>query len=64
MELMNQEQHGAWTVILVSVFVLPPSASELERRLHARAQDSAEVIAGRFARASGWRWAGSPSPAQ
>ncbi len=37
---------------LVSVFVLPPSASELERRLRARAQDSDEVIAGRMAKAS------------
>nr|WP_157619182.1 guanylate kinase [Skermanella stibiiresistens] len=37
---------------LVSIFVLPPSAKELERRLHARAQDSAEVIAGRMAKAS------------
>ena len=37
---------------LVSVFVLPPSATELERRLRARAQDSDEVIAGRMAKAS------------
>ena len=37
---------------LVSVFVLPPSAIELERRLRARAQDSDEVIAGRMAKAS------------
>lgn len=36
---------------VVSVFVLPPSIAELERRLHARAQDSAEVIAARMARA-------------
>ena len=38
---------------LVSVFVLPPSGEELERRLHNRAQDSAEVIAHRMAKASG-----------
>jgi guanylate kinase len=38
---------------LVSVFVLPPSGEELERRLHSRAQDSAEVIAQRMAKASG-----------
>jgi guanylate kinase len=38
---------------LVSVFVLPPSARELERRLHTRAQDSDEVIRGRMAKASG-----------
>jgi guanylate kinase len=37
---------------LVSVYVLPPSSSELERRLHARAQDSAEVIASRMAKAA------------
>ena len=37
---------------LVSVFVLPPSAGELERRLRARAQDSDDVIAGRMAKAS------------
>lgn len=37
---------------LVSVFILPPSAEELERRLHTRAQDSAEVIAKRMAKAS------------
>ena len=38
---------------LVSVFILPPSGEELERRLHSRAQDSAEVIAQRMAKASG-----------
>ena len=37
---------------LVSVFVLPPSISELERRLHRRAQDSAEVIRTRMAEAA------------
>ncbi|TAN64283.1 MAG: guanylate kinase [Magnetospirillum sp.] len=36
---------------LVSVFVLPPSVAELERRLHTRAQDSAEVVAKRMAKA-------------
>jgi guanylate kinase len=36
---------------LVSVFILPPSHDELERRLKARAQDSAEVVAGRMAKA-------------
>lgn len=36
---------------LVSVFILPPSIGELERRLHARAQDSAEVVAKRMAKA-------------
>jgi guanylate kinase len=38
---------------LVSVFVLPPSHSELERRLKARAQDSDEVVARRMAKAAG-----------
>ena len=37
---------------VVSVFILPPSAAELEKRLHSRAQDSDEVIHGRMSRAS------------
>jgi guanylate kinase len=37
---------------LVSVFLLPPSVTELERRLHTRAQDSDDVIRGRMARAT------------
>ncbi len=37
---------------LVSVFILPPSTAELERRLHTRAQDSEEVIGERMARAA------------
>ncbi len=37
---------------VVSVFILPPSADALERRLHSRAQDSVEVIRGRMNRAS------------
>ena len=37
---------------LVSVFILPPSTAELERRLHARAQDSDEVGRGRMAKAA------------
>ena len=37
---------------LVSIFVLPPSTAELEKRLITRAQDSAEVVAGRMARAA------------
>jgi guanylate kinase len=36
---------------LVSVFVLPPSVEELERRLHSRALDTHAVIAGRMAKA-------------
>jgi guanylate kinase len=37
---------------LVSVFILPPSADDLEKRLHTRAQDSDTVIRGRMSRAS------------
>ncbi|MFT5539834.1 MAG: guanylate kinase [Alphaproteobacteria bacterium] len=36
---------------LVTVFILPPSTQELERRLKTRAQDSAEVVAKRMAEA-------------
>jgi guanylate kinase len=35
---------------VVSVFILPPSIAELDRRLRTRGQDSAEVIAGRMAK--------------
>jgi guanylate kinase len=38
---------------LVSVFILPPSAKELERRLHTRAQDSHDIIGQRMAKAAG-----------
>ena len=37
---------------VVTIFVLPPSRAELERRLHTRAQDSAEVVAKRMAKAN------------
>jgi guanylate kinase len=37
---------------LVSIFILPPSTRELERRLRARAQDSAEEVARRMAKAA------------
>lgn len=44
---------------LVSVFILPPSTQALEERLKARAQDSADVVAKRMAKAademSHWR---------
>lgn len=36
---------------VVSIFILPPSMAELERRLHHRAQDSSEVVAKRMAKA-------------
>lgn len=37
---------------LVSVFILPPSVDELERRLRARAQDSEKVVQERMAKAA------------
>ena len=37
---------------VVSVFILPPSAADLEKRLHSRAQDSHDVIRRRMSRAS------------
>ena len=37
---------------VVSVFLLPPSAEALEKRLHSRAQDPDDVIRGRMSRAS------------
>lgn len=44
---------------VVSIFILPPSIAELERRLNSRAQDSAETVARRMAKAwdeiSHWR---------
>jgi len=38
---------------LVSVFILPPSVTELQRRLERRARDSRAIIAGRMAKAAG-----------
>lgn len=38
---------------LVSIFILPPSVEELERRLYVRAQDSEEVVKKRMAMAAG-----------
>ncbi len=35
---------------VVSVFILPPSIAELEARLNARGQDTAQVVAGRMAK--------------
>jgi guanylate kinase len=37
---------------LVSIFILPPSHAELERRLKTRAEDSDEIVAGRMAKAA------------
>ena len=38
---------------LVSVFILPPTVNELERRLHSRALDPHDIILGRMAKAAG-----------
>jgi guanylate kinase len=38
--------------VLVSIFILPPSHGELERRLRTRASDSEEVVSGRMAKAA------------
>ncbi|HML08113.1 MAG TPA: guanylate kinase [Xanthobacteraceae bacterium] len=38
---------------LVSVFILPPTVEELERRLKRRAQDSKDIIGARMAKAAG-----------
>lgn len=46
----QQIRNSALGRSVVSVFVLPPSIAELERRLRARAQDSDEVIAGRMSK--------------
>lgn len=37
---------------VVSVFILPPSAADLERRLHTRAQDADNIIRERMSRAA------------
>ena len=37
---------------LVSVFILPPSTRDLEKRLLSRAQDSADIVAARMSKAS------------
>ncbi|RJF86904.1 guanylate kinase [Oleomonas cavernae] len=37
---------------VISIFILPPSTRELERRLRQRAQDPADVVAARMAKAS------------
>lgn len=37
---------------LVSIFILPPSIEELERRLYSRAQDSEEVVKSRMSKAT------------
>lgn len=47
----TQQLKAAMGEDLVSIFLLPPSMAELERRLHARGTDTEDVIADRMARA-------------
>ncbi|MBE9556790.1 MAG: guanylate kinase [Proteobacteria bacterium] len=48
----TQQLHESAREDLVSVFVLPPTTRELERRLKSRAQDSEEVVAQRMSKAA------------
>ena len=48
----TQQLADASREYLVSVFILPPSTRDLEKRLLSRAQDSADVVASRMAKAS------------
>src|SRR5437868_7748391 len=48
----TQQLQAAMGEDLVTIFILPPSMAELERRLHRRGTDSDEVIADRMARAA------------
>ena len=48
----TQQLSGAFGTDLVRIFILPPSMSELDRRLHSRATDSDAVIAERMRRAA------------
>ena len=49
----TQQLQAAMGEDLVSIFILPPSMEELERRLRSRGTDSDEVIADRMSRAAG-----------
>jgi guanylate kinase len=49
----TQQLQAAMGEDLVTIFILPPSMAELERRLHTRGTDSDAVIADRMARAGG-----------
>ena len=48
----TQQLHSAMGEDLVRIFILPPSLSELERRLRHRGTDSESVIEGRMKRAA------------
>lgn len=45
----QQIRNSALSEAVVSIFVLPPSITELEARLNKRGQDSADIVAGRMA---------------
>lgn len=49
----QQIRDSAMARDVVSIFILPPSITELERRLNARGQDSAEVVANRMSKSKG-----------
>jgi guanylate kinase len=49
----TQQLQAAMGEDLVTIFILPPSMAELQRRLHSRGTDSGEVIADRMDRAGG-----------
>lgn len=49
----QQIRQSAMVNDVVSIFILPPSIVELERRLTARGQDSAEVVANRMSKSKG-----------
>jgi guanylate kinase len=49
----TQQLQAAMGEDLVTIFILPPSMAELERRLKARGTDSKEVIDDRMSRAAG-----------
>jgi guanylate kinase len=49
----TQQLKSAFASDLVSIFILPPSMDELERRLRARQTDSEDIIQGRMRRAAG-----------
>ena len=48
----TQQLYGRAQADLVTIFILPPSIAELERRLYSRAQDSDEVVRQRMAKAA------------
>ena len=49
----TQQLRSAFGNDLVSIFILPPSMEELDRRLRSRKTDSEDVITGRMRRAAG-----------